>query len=111
MQTGQEAMRAAAKTTYLDRLEEDMTAQALHNSNDNNHTASFASTSSKPQDPERMCVVCMEREKSVVLMPCKHQCICKECVDQLKRIAQIERKKPMCPVCRELIRDTIEPFM
>ena len=110
MQTGQAEMRAAAKSAQLDCLEDHMIAQALQNTTDNDHEASFSSALITPQDPERMlCVVCMEREKSVVLMPCKHLCICKWCVDQL--IAQSGRKKAMCPVCRELIKDTIKPFM
>ena len=106
---GQAEMRAAAKSANLDCLEEHMTSLALQNTTDNDHAASFATTLSTPQDSDRMCVVCMEREKSVVLMPCLHLCICQGCVDQL--VAQSGRKKAMCPVCRELITDTIKPFM
>ena len=106
---GQAEMRPAAKSANLDYLEDHMTPQALQNTIDNDHAASSASTVSKPQDSEKMCVVCMEREKSVLLMPCLHLCICQGCTDQL--IAHSGRKKAMCPVCRQLIKKTIKPFM
>jgi hypothetical protein len=109
MQMGQAEMRAAAKSANLDCLEEHMTALALQNTTNNDHAASCASTLSNPQHSEKMCVVCMEREKSVVLMPCLHLCICQECTDQL--IAHSGRKKAMCPVCRQLIQNHIKPFM
>ena len=108
MQTSQAEMRAAAKSAHLDCLEDHMTAQALQNTTNNDHETSFSSALIKPQDPERMlCVVCMEREKRVVLLPCKHCCMCKECTDQ---IVAHWRDQAQCPVCRQLIVDTLEPF-
>lgn len=57
--------------------------------------------------PDQLCVVCMEREKRVVLLPCKHCCMCKECTDQ---IVAHGCDQAQCPVCRQLIVDTLEPF-
>ena len=56
----------------------------------------------------RMCVLCMEHEKSVVLLPCKHMCMCKGCTE--KYIAQGGFNKATCPMCRERIVNTIEPY-
>lgn len=44
------------------------------------------------QDEQRLCVICQERDKSVVLLPCRHLCICDQCAeyDQLR----------VCPLCR-----------
>ena len=106
-QMGQAEMHATAKSTNLERLEDHMTTQALQHTT-NNHAASFASNSPK-QDSTQMCVVYMGHETSVVLMSCKHQCMCKGCTDKL--IAQSGRQTAMCPVCRSVIMDTIEPFM
>lgn len=39
------------------------------------------------------CVVCFERERDVVLYPCKHCCLCRECNEHVHR----------CPICRASI--------
>ncbi|KAH8249187.1 hypothetical protein KR032_007045 [Drosophila birchii] len=41
------------------------------------------------------CVICMERSRSIVIMPCRHLCLCKECSQQL-----LLRYENRCPVCR-----------
>ncbi|XP_017043954.1 uncharacterized protein LOC108089968 [Drosophila ficusphila] len=41
------------------------------------------------------CVVCMERSRNIVIMPCRHLCLCKECSQQL--LLHLENR---CPVCR-----------
>ena len=51
-----------------------------------------------------VCIVCMEREKKVVLLPCKHMCMCKVCTDE------IMADKAQCPVCREAVVDSFEAF-
>ncbi|EDW13511.2 mitochondrial ubiquitin ligase activator of nfkb 1-A [Drosophila mojavensis] len=42
------------------------------------------------------CVVCLERNKNIVILPCRHLCLCKECAQQLHRLESGHR----CPVCR-----------
>lgn len=42
------------------------------------------------------CVVCLERNKNIVILPCRHLCLCKECAQQLNRLDGGER----CPICR-----------
>jgi len=51
---------------------------------------------------DRFCVVCMEQKKSVVVLPCKHLCLCKGC-------AKLDDMK-VCPMCRCEITDTMEVF-
>ena len=53
---------------------------------------------------DMVCIVCMEREKKVVLLPCKHMCMCKVCTDE------IMADKARCPVCREPVVDSFEAF-
>jgi len=50
-----------------------------------------------------MCVVCQGNEKSVVLLPCRHVCLCKDCANNDNIVD--------CPLCRERIRDRIAVFM
>ncbi|EDV31431.1 uncharacterized protein Dana_GF15350 [Drosophila ananassae] len=44
------------------------------------------------------CVVCLERSRNIVIMPCRHLCLCKECSQQLQMHLQYR-----CPVCRDNI--------
>jgi RING finger protein 26 len=51
---------------------------------------------------QRLCVICQEKEKGVVLLPCRHMCLCDACAkhDELKQ----------CPLCREKILHKISVF-
>ncbi len=40
---------------------------------------------------ERLCAVCLENERSIVLEPCGHLCLCKECSPRIDK----------CPFCRQ----------
>ena len=50
------------------------------------------------------CVICEDEKKSVMLLPCKHMCLCRQCattcLDKLKT----------CPICRRDIEDSMEVF-
>jgi hypothetical protein len=51
---------------------------------------------------QRLCVICQEFEKSVVLLPCRHLCLCNNCAghDQLV----------VCPLCRQPITNKFGVF-
>uniref|UniRef100_A0A1I8Q0P1 RING-type domain-containing protein n=1 Tax=Stomoxys calcitrans TaxID=35570 RepID=A0A1I8Q0P1_STOCA len=55
--------------------------------------------SEKSIDPHQRCVVCRDRQKCVVLLPCKHLCLCEECADYMIFSAQ----RQTCPLCRTSI--------
>ncbi|NXG92917.1 BIR7B protein, partial [Stercorarius parasiticus] len=50
---------------------------------------------------ERMCKVCMDRDVSVVFVPCGHLVACEECALNLR----------LCPVCRAVIQGSVRTFM
>lgn len=52
---------------------------------------------------EQGCVICMEREKNALLLPCGHLSACMQCIDMVKSSA-----KPLCPICRQAIEDVIQ---
>ncbi|XP_022155494.1 BOI-related E3 ubiquitin-protein ligase 1-like [Momordica charantia] len=59
-------------------------------------------------DPERVaagsgpsCKVCRKRVASVVLLPCRHLCVCTDC-DQVVRA---------CPICRAFRNSSVEVFL
>uniref|UniRef100_A0A8C4W0M0 RING-type E3 ubiquitin transferase n=1 Tax=Gopherus evgoodei TaxID=1825980 RepID=A0A8C4W0M0_9SAUR len=50
---------------------------------------------------ERMCKVCMDKDVSIVFIPCGHLVVCAECAPSLRR----------CPICRAVIRGSVRTFM
>ena len=55
------------------------------------------------QQELKLCVVCQDRHKSVLLLPCRHLCVCAECADS--RMLQ-----QRCPMCRTRIQRRISVF-
>lgn len=51
---------------------------------------------------QRRCVICHDREKSVILMPCRHLCLCIECSKNIS----VET----CPKCRAVICSKIHVY-
>lgn len=50
---------------------------------------------------ERTCKVCMDREVSIVFIPCGHLVVCKDCASSLRK----------CPICRSTIKGTVRTFL
>ena len=50
---------------------------------------------------EDLCVICLTNQKDTTVIPCMHQCLCKECADELRT------KSPKCPVCRGPINQLV----
>ncbi|KAK8721116.1 hypothetical protein OTU49_012928, partial [Cherax quadricarinatus] len=54
---------------------------------------------------DRLCVVCQDQVKCVILLPCRHLCLCDAC-----RSAIITRDNT-CPVCRRPIIQTLRVYV
>jgi hypothetical protein len=53
----------------------------------------------EPGEEERTeCVVCMMDRKNVVLLPCRHACLCWNCANIMARDSESK-----CPICREMV--------
>ncbi|WAR31251.1 RNF26-like protein, partial [Mya arenaria] len=50
---------------------------------------------------KRICVVCQDQNKSVLILPCRHMCLCVDCGDQIARSRS--RSRRVCPLCRTKI--------
>jgi len=53
-----------------------------------------------PPDDDKSCVICLENERCVALIPCGHLCLCKNCCGSQTK----------CPVCRTPIREFLRTF-
>ncbi len=47
------------------------------------------------EEERKLCVVCLDRHKEVLLRPCNHYCVCSHCLRALGR---------RCPICRKMFR-------
>lgn len=52
-----------------------------------------------------LCIICQDRDKCVLLFPCKHLCLCSECA------AIIDAYENKCPICRVSIYQKIKVFV
>jgi hypothetical protein len=57
------------------------------------------------EEDEYLCVVCEESKKQVILLPCKHMCLCKNCA-----AGCLFKTLNECPMCRAKIEDSMEVF-
>ena len=57
----------------------------------------------RQEKESRLCVVCCEKEKSELLLPCKHLCVCEDCAQ--------DRRLKQCPLCRMEIEETVSIFL
>ncbi|XP_018010274.1 uncharacterized protein LOC108667727 [Hyalella azteca] len=51
------------------------------------------------------CVVCQDSERSMLLMPCGHLCLCRDCCRAIKNSSKL------CPVCRRRIVETHKVYI
>lgn len=63
-----------------------------------------ATNSTKTNDNFNACVICQDKLKSIVLMPCRHLCLCLDCYKQLKRYRR------ECPMCRQPYEHSIQVY-
>lgn len=52
-----------------------------------------------------LCVICQDRPKSIVLLPCRHLCLCRNCTYNLQSY------RTVCPLCRERFCETIQVYV
>ncbi|XP_055918190.1 uncharacterized protein LOC129950320 [Eupeodes corollae] len=52
------------------------------------------------------CVVCRDRPKCVLLLPCKHLCMCEECAEFISAMRQA-----YCPLCRSNVHKQLSVYV
>lgn len=54
-----------------------------------------------------MCCVCFVHEKSILLQPCNHICLCADCAEELLETYE----EPLCPLCRSFITSYVDVYI
>lgn len=57
------------------------------------------------QDDGSDCVVCMNEPREVMVLPCRHMCLCQGCADMLR----FQSNK--CPICRSMVQSLLRVRM
>lgn len=59
----------------------------------------FGTKEKDSSEDSTLCVICLENERSTIISPCLHKCLCKDCAKQLSK------SKANCPLCRTLVAE------
>ncbi|CAK9863547.1 unnamed protein product [Sphagnum jensenii] len=74
-------------------------AASSHHGDDDAHARTFKEN--RELREQRTCRVCRCNDVSILLLPCRHLCLCKEC----------EARLDACPLCRSLKNASVQVYM
>ena len=89
-----EALRAELAEARLQRAEAERQTAALQVA---------AQQAAAEQDQRAACIVCQDRPTCMIVLPCRHVCLCEVC----SRLPELR----LCPLCREAIDSSLRVYL
>ena len=71
--------------------------------------ASSEIRSDDEEELNRKCVVCQDQPKTVLVLPCKHMCLCVDCAHTIASLRS--RLRRVCPLCRGRIQTVMNVYL
>ncbi|XP_057365035.1 uncharacterized protein LOC130685728 [Daphnia carinata] len=69
-----------------------------------NHSTGHLLRQLEQEREDKLCVICHDHFKCVILLPCRHFCLCQTCVDT------IQESNPICPLCRHFVTHSLKVY-
>jgi len=60
-------------------------------------------------EERQRCVVCLNALKSMLILPCRHACLCRPCAVEIINHADINQR--LCPLCRTLMHEVLHVYI
>jgi len=54
---------------------------------------------------DKLCCICQDQEKCIMMLPCRHLCICSSCQEPLRT------HRNTCPICRKPVKQMIKAYL
>lgn len=54
---------------------------------------------------DKLCVICQDKEKCMMILPCRHLCICQDCQNPL------QSRNLHCPICRKKVNQIVKVYL
>lgn len=80
-------------------------------SDDESNDEEYIFNDKKSQNTDRLCIICCDKEREILCLPCKHCKICCQCFQKLEESSKIKDIKLLCPVCRSIVSDKMIIFV
>lgn len=96
-----ERSRRAERTIVID-IEGKYAREGINEENNDNNNNIDNRNNHHLSDYSSLCVICLERPRCVLLLPCKHVCLCEECA---------ALSLNACPLDRTKISDTMRVYL
>ena len=60
---------------------------------------------------DKLCVICQDQEKCIMILPCRHLCICQDCQTKILRRNNLNHGNRTCPICRRHVKQMIKAYL
>ena len=98
--------QAQKRRHYTHLLQRRQNKKRLNNADQDEDVEDMLFEQVEREREDKLCVICQDNEKCIMILPCRHLCICQDCQVLLR-----QRGNNMCPICRRNVRQMIKAYL